>query len=121
MASEREGGLLQWQLSLYSGNHTTRANLVVHVVTVPWFWMGTLALVGSPVTGWPSAVGGLVAMVLAVFLQGRTHAGEPTPPVPFRGPLDVVARIFAEQWITFPRYLFGGGFAKAWRASHVKA
>ena len=27
----------------------------------------------------------------------------------------LLARIFAEQWITFPRFVLGGGFARAWR------
>jgi hypothetical protein len=117
MASEREEGLLQWQLALYPGNHRARSNLIVHALTVPWFWMGTLALLSAPRTGLVSAGAGLAAMVLAVFLQGRTHAREAVAPVPFRGPLDVVARIFVEQWITFPRFVLGGGFAAAWRAS----
>jgi hypothetical protein len=56
-------------------------------------------------------------MALAVALQGRGHAVERTSPAPFRGPLDVVARLFAEQWITFPRFVLSGGFARAWRAS----
>lgn len=117
MTDEREGGLLRWQLELYPGNHTTRANLIVHALTVPWFWTGTLALLSSPIGGYRLALSGVFAMALAMFLQGRMHRSEPTPPVPFRGPLDVVARIFAEQWITFPRFVFGGGFTKAWRAS----
>ena len=26
-------------------------------------------------------------------------------------------RILAEQWITFPRYVLSGGFARAWRSA----
>jgi hypothetical protein len=40
---------------------------------------------------------------------------EQTPPVPFRGPLDVVGRLFLEQWINFPRYLLSGKLGEAWR------
>jgi hypothetical protein len=36
-------------------------------------------------------------------------------PVPFRGPLDVLVRIFAEQFVTFPRFVLTGGLARAWR------
>jgi hypothetical protein len=35
--------------------------------------------------------------------------------VAFRGPGDFLARFFAEQWFTFPRYVLSGRFADAWR------
>ena len=89
----------------------------MHALTVPWFWTGTLAVLTSPWSGWRAAVTGLFAMALAMFLQGRMHRAEPTPPVPFEGPVDVVRRIFAEQWITFPRFVFSGEFTRAWRAT----
>jgi hypothetical protein len=50
-------------------------------------------------------------------LQGRGHRGELVHPVPFAGPVDVVSRIFAEQLITFPRFVLSGQFARAWRES----
>jgi hypothetical protein len=56
-------------------------------------------------------------MVAAILLQGRGHAIEVTRPVPFEGPLDVVARLFAEQWVTFPRYVLSGGLGRAWVAA----
>ena len=28
---------------------------------------------------------------------------------------DWAARLFVEQWVTFPRYVLSGGFARAWR------
>ena len=64
---------------------------------------------------WWLAPAGLAAMVLAVALQGRTHKRESTPPVAFRGPGDVLARLFVEQWVTFPRYVVSGELARAWR------
>jgi hypothetical protein len=66
--------------------------------------------------GW-LALAGVAAMAGAMAAQGRTHRLEATPPAPFRGPADVLARIFVEQWVTFPRYVLGGGFARAWRAA----
>lgn len=30
-------------------------------------------------------------------------------------PLDVVVRIFTEQWVKFPRFVASGGFARAWK------
>jgi hypothetical protein len=106
----RRGPLLAWQLEHYPHNHVDRRNLVIHVVTVPIFMLGTLALLAGLVTlGWPLALAGLLAMPLAVAAQGRGHARERVAPIPFAGPLDVVARIAAEQWITFPRFVLRGG------------
>jgi len=113
----REQPLLSWQWNEYPNGHRDRRNLVLHVLTVPLFEAGTVALVAAPfVSGW-LALAGLVAMATAMALQGRGHRGEATPPIPFAGPLDVVARIFVEQWVTFPRYVASGRFAAAWRAS----
>jgi len=113
---DRPGGLLAWQWSIYPRGHRNRTNLLTHALSAPVFILGTLALVNSPFV--PSVwlgVGGLAAMVLVMFIQGRTHRREQLGPVPFRGPLDVLQRLFVEQWITFPRYVLSGGFARAWR------
>ncbi|HZJ53236.1 MAG TPA: terminase [Myxococcaceae bacterium] len=117
MTDDRRGSLLAWQWFLYPGGHRDRRNLLVHALTVPVFQMGTVALVMAPfVNGWLAALG-VGAMVGTMALQGRTHRLERTPPAPFRGPADVVARIFVEQWLTFPRYVASGGFHEAWLAS----
>jgi hypothetical protein len=85
---------------------------------VPLFLAGTCAIPAAVAHGaWPLAAGGLAAMAVAVGLQGRTHRREVTSPAPFRGPFDAVARLFVEQWITFPRYLMSGELARAWRAT----
>ncbi|HEY8072692.1 MAG TPA: hypothetical protein VIF62_01240 [Labilithrix sp.] len=113
----RPDGLLAWQWNLYPRGHTTRANLLIHALTVPLFLGGTLALLASPVLGVAAGVGGVVGMGLAVGAQGRGHRREKEPPVPFRGPLDVAARLFVEQWITFPRFVLSGAFRRAWRGA----
>lgn len=112
-------GLLSWQWSLYARGHVARRNLVIHALTQPLFCAGTLALLSAPVSGLVTGVGGLVAMVITVAAQGAGHAKEATPPVPSRGPLDIPIRILAEQWITFPRFVLSGGFARAWRAART--
>ena len=114
----RPDGLLAWQWGLYRAGHTERTNLVMHVFTVPMFQLGTLSLLASIFLGPLLALIGVVFMVSAMAVQGRGHAAEPQSPVPFRGPLDVIVRIFVEQWITFPRFVLSGGFALAWAASH---
>jgi hypothetical protein len=112
---DRARGLIAWQWALYPLGHTTRANLLIHILTVPVFELGTIALVSSVVTAPRYALLGLAMMAGAMAAQGRGHAVEPQPPVRFRGPLDVIARIMTEQWIAFPRFVLTGGFARAWR------
>jgi hypothetical protein len=111
----REGGLLRWQWTLYPAGHRDRRNLALHAITEPFFLLGTCALLGSPLAGWRAAAGGAAGMIVALVAQGRGHKLESAAPSPFLGPLDVVRRFFAEQWITFPRYVLSGGFAAAWR------
>lgn len=115
MEMTREAGLLHWQWSIYAAGHRDRRNLLVHAATVPVFMSGTVAVALAVVAGPWAAAAGAAAMVGAMALQGRTHRLEGTPPVPFRGPGDVVLRILAEQWITFPRFVLTGGFARSWR------
>lgn len=108
--------LLEWQWAHYPEGHTTRLNLIVHAITVPMFQGGFLILLTAPILGWP-ALFGLLAMVTAIIGQGRGHGHEPTKPIPFQGPFDVVSRLFVEQWVTFPRFMLSGGFVRAWMRS----
>jgi hypothetical protein len=113
----REQPLLSWQWSLYPDNHRTRRNLLLHLLTVPLFEVGTLAVVGAfLVSGW-LAIAGVLAMAVAMALQGAGHGKEAVPPVPFASPFDALARIFVEQWVTFPRYVLSGQLAARWRAA----
>ena len=122
MADEnREGGLIAWQWALYPKGHVTRFNLLIHILTVPIFEIGTLTLLGSLAVAPVYALVGLAMMVGAMAAQGQGHAREPQPPVPFRGPLDVMARILAEQWIAFPRFVITGGFARAWAGASARS
>lgn len=112
--STRPAGLLDWQFASYAGSHQNRRNLALHLVAVPVFMAGTLAVLASPAVSLWLAPIGLGAIALSMAVQGKGHALEAEAPAPFAGPLDVVARIFAEQWITFPRFVLSGGFARAW-------
>jgi hypothetical protein len=114
----RDDGLLAWQWSIYFVGHQERRNLAVHAFTAPVFILGTCALPLAALLRVPWLAGcGLGAMLATLALQGQTHKREKTPPAPFRGPLDVLARFFAEQWVTFPRYVLSGEFARAWSKS----
>jgi hypothetical protein len=111
------GPFLQWQWSNYPGTHRDRRNLALHLATWPFFIAGTCALGASPFAGIGAAGAGAVAIGAVIAVQGRGHKGEAQQPAPFRGPGDTLKRLFVEQWVTFPRYLFSGGFARAWRES----
>lgn len=112
--SANEPGVLERQWAGYGDVHRDRLNLALHAATVPLFWLGTCALALAPVIplGW--AMAGVPALLVALAAQGRGHRGEARAPAPFRGPGEFLARILAEQWITFPRYVLTGGFARAW-------
>lgn len=120
--SKREGGLLAWQFASYPIAHRDRRNLAIHIATVPLFQLGTLAFVVGTLRWVPTAaIAGLATMAIVMALQGRGHKLEQAPPAPFLGPRDVFARIFAEQWINFPRFVLSGGFATAWREASPDA
>lgn len=115
--SERNQPLLTWQYSSYSTYHAARSTLLVHLVTVPMFHFGLWAILVSPWLGWPLAAGGVVSLLLPAVAQGATHKRELVPPAPFLGPADVVLRLVAEQLVTFPRFVWSGGFRRAWSAA----
>jgi len=108
--------LLRWQWEGYPKYHQSRPNLLIHIVAVPLFLFGTIALVGAiarlSLFLFAVAVG---CILVAVALQGRGHRLEPVPPEPFSGPLNFVSRLFFEQWLTFPRFVFSGGWLAALR------
>ena len=95
---------------------------VIHLITVPIFWGGTVAVLGAPMAGGLTSIlasvgAGLVMCIAAMAAQGRGHKLESVRPIPFRGPLDVIGRIVVEQWITFPRFVLSGAIARAWSTS----
>ena len=110
--------LLAWQWDGYPSFHRTRFTLYVHLVFVPAFLGSTLSLLTSLVRlSIVGVVSALVGMALSFAVQGVAHKREPTPAIPFDGPLDAVTRIFAEQFVTFPRFVLSGGWARALRSA----
>ena len=108
--------LLHWQWEGYAKYHQSRANLQIHIVAVPLFLIGTIGLVAAlfQLSLMLLAVA-LGCIVVAVALQGRGHRLEAVAPEPFTGPLNLVSRLFFEQWITFPRYVISGRWCAALR------
>jgi len=108
------GELLTQQWSGYGRVHTARANLLVHIGAVPLFLLGNVVLlVGLFQVALTQNIGGAVAMGVGLALQGRDHKLESVPPEPFTGPVNAAARIFLEQWVTFPRFVLSGGWSEA--------
>jgi len=103
--------LLRWQWSDYAAKHRSRANLLIHIVAVPLFQVGTLLLLYGAWQRAGGVVGVSVAcLVASLVVQGRGHRLEAEPPTPFGGVGDFIRRIVAEQWITFPRFVLSGGW-----------
>jgi hypothetical protein len=110
------------QFEDYSRVHTDRGNLLIHVVAVPIFDAATIGVVASLVSRAPLAAVGCAALAVAAFaVQGRGHGMEAERPIPFSGPRNVLARVFAEQFITFPRFVLSGGWSRAYREASKDA
>jgi hypothetical protein len=108
--------LVEWQRLDYASKHRLRGTLLAHLVAVPVFVAGNVALVAALLLGmWVAAALALAAMMASLAWQGRCHRGEPEQPAPFSGPGQAVVRIFIEQWVTFPRFVFSGDWALALR------
>jgi phage terminase small subunit len=111
--------LVSWQWQGYAANHMDRANLALHLLTVPAFIAGLAAVLASPFAGLGFLFAGLGGLVAALVVQGRGHRNEAAAPEPFTGPADFVSRFLVEQLVTFPRFVLSGGWLRAWRASGV--
>ena len=105
--------LLAWQWQGYARYHQNRMNLLLHIVAVPLFLVGSVLVVVGVIRLSPLlAIAGIAAMGVSLFLQGRGHRLEAVPPEPFTGPTNAIGRLFLEQWLTFPRFVISGGWAR---------
>lgn len=108
--------LLRWQWQGYPRYHRSRRNLLLHIVFVPLFPVANVALVVALIQrSWLAAIVAVGAMMASIALQGRGHRIEAVPPAPFTGAANAMARIFLEQWVTFPRFVLSGGWLNALR------
>ena len=113
MSAERAGGTLAWQWRGYSRYHRDRLNLLIHMMAVPAFIAGTLAAVTQALQAqWFGASVAIAFAAVAFAVQGIGHKREQIPPEPFAGAKDFAARVFAEQFITFPRFVLAGLWAR---------
>jgi uncharacterized membrane protein YGL010W len=99
----------------YARFHGNRLNLSIHAVMVPLFAVSVLALIGALIAGrWRGATVLAAGPVLSLALQGFGHRREVHPPLPFAGPANFLARVFAEQFFRFPAFALNGEWKRAW-------
>ena len=109
--------LLRWQWEGYPRYHARRANLLLHICSVPFFWAGTVLLVLAAVRlSLGLSLVGAGCLLVALVAQGRGHKLEVEPPARFTSPWNFMARFCLEQWINFPRFLLSGGWWNKLRA-----
>jgi phage terminase small subunit len=105
--------LLQWQWSDYSAKHRNRTNLLLHILAVPLFQFGTLALLFAVIKlSLVLVIVSAGAILISLVLQARGHKLESEMPAPFEGKGDFPSRFLAEQWITFPRFVLSGDWLR---------
>lgn len=98
--------ILRKQWADYPQIHSTRVNFIVHLITVPVFMAGTVALFwGLCVASISLFVLGVLAMMVALAAQGWGHKQEPQAPAPFTSKANALGRLLLEQWVTFPKYV----------------
>ena len=108
------GDLLTRQWSGYGRAHAAKANLLLHAFAVPLFLLGNVTLlVGLIRMALPHVIIGAAAMAVGLALQGKGHKIESVPPEPFTGPANAFARLFLEQWVSFPRFVLSGEWFRA--------
>ena len=109
--------LLRVQWEGYARYHQSRSNLLLHIVFVPLFLAGNVALLVTLIERrWLRALGAVAVTGVAIAIQGRGHRKEPVSPEAFTSPLNALSRIFLEQWVTFPRFVLAGAWMQALRS-----
>lgn len=110
--------LLRWQWSDYAAKHRRRANLLIHIVAVPLFQVGTLlpGLQRTPAGGRCRGSGCRVRGRFAGNAGAGSQARGGASGTIRRGG-DVIRRIIAEQWVTFPRFVLSGGWYRNLKAT----
>lgn len=113
----RRPNLLRWQWDGYASGHRNPANLVIHLFAIPLFLLGSALLLIGLLRLRPLLMGlGLIGMLASLALQAHGHKREEQAPEPFSDSTDALLRLLAEQFISFPRFVLGGGWLRAWRA-----
>jgi hypothetical protein len=102
----------------YGRFHRNPANLIIHIIAVPVFVVGSLAAIWMLLTA--QVVTGFLLLAvpaLSLAIQGYGHRFEALPPRPFTSPGNFIRRILAEQFLGFWAYLLSGHWFRAIKAS----
>jgi hypothetical protein len=98
----RESEDLEMTIKEYASVHQHWGNILIHVLSAPFFMAGTLIGSLKFLSGdWLGVIASIIVVVMAFALQGIGHKLEENAPLPFKGPLDMIRRIFAEQFYRF--------------------
>lgn len=101
--------LVKAQWKDYGARHRDKVNLLIHVVTVPLFWIGSFSAISELLfSGLVDALFGVALIAASLIAQGLGHEREAIQPQPYTHLWDFTRRIAAEQFINFPRFLFSG-------------
>jgi len=113
----RRPELLRWQWHGYAANHQDPLNLALHLIAIPLFLLGSALLLIGLLGLRPLLLGlGLIGLLASLGLQAKGHRREAVAPEPFIDRRDALLRLLAEQFVTFPRFVLGGGWLRAWRS-----
>jgi len=98
--------LLKWQLESYDQFHQSPKNLLIHVLTVPLFWLGLILALVAIFTGFRISmlIAAVPCLLLPLIAQGIGHKLEAKAPIPFLSVTDFASRFCAEQLVTFPKW-----------------
>ncbi|MDR8014240.1 Mpo1-like protein [Ectopseudomonas guguanensis] len=114
--SKRHPNLLAWQWRHYADQHKHPTNLLLHLIAVPLFLLSLVVLlIGLWQLRFVPLALGIIGLIASLALQAHGHRLEQQPAEPFSGKRDAVKRLLLEQCVTFPRFLFSGGWWRAWR------
>ncbi len=98
--------------------HSSRLNLIIHVVAVPTFIIGIILFVYGLVNlRLIETLEAVLIMAISLGVQSYGHSNEEVRSAPFSGPLDTITRILIEQLINYPRFLLSGKWYAALRTS----
>ena len=113
MSAERAGGVLAGPGRGFSRYPRERSTRLTHRMAGPAYIAATLATATQALQAqWFGAAVAFVFAAIAFAVQGVGHKRERTAPEPFSGAGDFAARMLAEQFITFPRFVLSGQWAR---------
>lgn len=110
--------VLNQQWDGYEERHRNKANLLIHIATVPLVWIAALQIFGGLLL-MLIGVGGLkmwlyafILIAIALGAQWQGNSMEQVKATPPGNPKDFALYAFAEQFVTFPRFVLTGGWLR---------